>query len=311
MTLILPGGIKLLKKICALAALFNGVVAFAQITEQDVSKLYSESGFQKACVFSINNSLDSALFYVLESTNFDHMTEVILVHPDLQNLRGDSVKWARIQAKLYAKYKAENPDITKPKIGFELLKIYADDQKKRSLHNFMQIGYGDKKENFSIEQHNIDKKNRIERIEQIIDDYGWLGYSEVGEKPANAIFFVIQHSYPEDNLLEKYLPLLIELALKNEASKVNAAKMIDRYLYRKKGVQIYGTQTVCKTIKKARNCELVRVLDEQGLNERRSKLGLESIEIACRKLGFEYQRTEKNKKIKKKYCKMKFLDIIK
>ena len=282
---------------------------FKQRKFEDVEKLFERTGFESACQFSISKEIDSSLFYCLKSIDLGLLPEVVLIHPDLDFVRKDSASCLTIKSKLYDKYLELYPSISKPKIGFELFQLYAQDQKNRSLNKYVEVSFSTTQYTFSIEKHNTDRRERISKTIDIIDDYGWLGYSEVGKKSGDALFLIIQHSYPEDNLLEIYLPSLIDCALNNEADKINAAKMIDRYLYRTKGVQIYGTQTICRGNGDKRACNVVPILDERNINDRRSKIGLNSIEEQCEGFGIEYQPNKKSKKIKKRYKNMRFLDL--
>lgn len=303
-------GINRVTIIVCVVSFFSSIVSFSQNKNEEVEKLFDSTGFNKACQFSVIKELDSSLFYCFKSIELGLLPEIIIIHPDLEYLRNDSVSWSTVMNKLYEKYLEIYPSISKPKIGFELYQLYAFDQKNRTLNKYIEVSYSLQKDSFSIEKHNADKRERIFKTSEIIDDYGWLGYSEVGKKSADALFLIIQHSYPDDNLLKKYLPLLINSALNNEAERINAAKMIDRFLFWNKGVQIYGTQTICRNNKNQRICNIVPILDEKNINNRRKNIGLNSIEEQCEEFGIEYQPNEKNKKIKKRYRKMHFLDLI-
>lgn len=90
----------------------------------------------------------------------------------------------------------------------------------------------------------IDKTN-LESVLSIVEKYGWLKKSNIGEKASEAIFLTIQHSSKKN--MEKFLPALKELALKNEASLINACMMEDRLLMRNGEKQKYGTQISTKT----------------------------------------------------------------
>src|SRR5688500_6785898 len=82
----------------------------------------------------------------------------------------------------------------------------------------------------------IDKKN-TERIEKIIDKYGYPGKSLVGEPENTAAFFAIQHS-PK---IKQYFPLIEKAARDKEIPFVNYALMLDRKLVQEGKEQIYGT----------------------------------------------------------------------
>ncbi|WP_367221552.1 DUF6624 domain-containing protein [Marinilabilia sp.] len=85
----------------------------------------------------------------------------------------------------------------------------------------------------------IDQEN-LHKVLPILEKYGWIPQSKIGEKASDAIFYVIQHSSIE--LMEKYFWQLDSLALLGEASRKNAAMMEDRLLMGKGLKQIYGSQ---------------------------------------------------------------------
>ncbi|MEZ4923853.1 MAG: DUF6624 domain-containing protein [Crocinitomicaceae bacterium] len=277
---------------------------------EDIYELYLRTGFDKACEYSLSEKLDSSILYCEKSLDLGLLPEVFIVHPDLKNLREDTLYSKNLNELLYAKYLGDNPNISNSSVGFELFKLYAKDQKTRTLSKYMDVFFSNEKVVLSVEEHNIEKKQLIMSMVTIIEEHGWLGYSQVGKKSGDAQFYVIQHSYPEDKLIQKYLPMLINSSILEEADKINAAKMIDRYLFQVKKVQIYGTQIICKSDESVRKCYLVPILDEKNVDSRRKTLGLASIAEYCLKFGFEYIPHEKQLKIKSRYQKMHFLDIL-
>ncbi len=84
-----------------------------------------------------------------------------------------------------------------------------------------------------------DSVNQI-RVNQIISSYGWLPQSKIGDKAAEALFLVIQHSGLET--MQGYLPLLKKAVETGEANATSAALMEDRILMYEGKKQLYGTQ---------------------------------------------------------------------
>lgn len=102
-----------------------------------------------------------------------------------------------------------------------------------------------------------------------IEQYGWLGKSQVGEKANQALFIVIQHA-TNNALREKYFPLLKASAEKKESKKSDMATMLDRMLVEKGESQIYGTQSrMVEGI-----LELYPIQNPEEVNRRRRKVGL-------------------------------------
>jgi hypothetical protein len=116
---------------------------------------------------------------------------------------------------------------------------------------------------------NIDTKNRA-NLELILEKYGWIEQSKIGEKAAAGIFYIIQHSDIE--LMEKYFPQMKALAERGEASTVLTAMMEDRLLMWKGKKQIYGTQATTG-LRPNNRLAVWPIKDPSKVNELRKKAG--------------------------------------
>ncbi len=117
------------------------------------------------------------------------------------------------------------------------------------------------------QMHQIDSVNQVQ-VKAILNQYGWLAKSKVGQKASDAIFYVVQHSNKE--LMKQYLPDLQKLARQQEASPIHAAMMEDRLLMwegkkQKYGTQGYGTPT--------RKLFIWPIQDPAKVNELRKQVG--------------------------------------
>ncbi|MEM9931400.1 MAG: DUF6624 domain-containing protein, partial [Bacteroidota bacterium] len=56
------------------------------------------------------------------------------------------------------------------------------------------------------------------RIDSLLTTYGWLGKSQIGEKAANAIFFVVQHA--ELPMMERWFPAFKEAVAAGEGVQI-------------------------------------------------------------------------------------------
>ena len=124
----------------------------------------------------------------------------------------------------------------------ELKEIGRTDQVHRRAMRGVSDKYGwdsPQMDSLWVLQNEIDSLNQI-RIVEIIDEYGYPGSTMVGPSAGSTAFMVIQHSNQE--MQEKYLPLLKEQADKNEIRWSSVALMIDRVLLGKGEKQIYGSQ---------------------------------------------------------------------
>jgi len=108
----------------------------------------------------------------------------------------------------------------------------------------------------------------------VLNQCGYPKESEVGEKAASAIFYVIQHSF-EDVKASVY-PKLLEYSKTGEFKLNWLAMLQDRILTTQQKKQIYGTQSI-KDIN-TKEFVLAPVDNPQLLNERRVSMGLEPLE---------------------------------
>ncbi|GAB3821430.1 DUF6624 domain-containing protein [Pontibacter rugosus] len=135
----------------------------------------------------------------------------------------------------------------------------------------------------------VDSTNQS-KILPILEKYGWLPKSKVGEKAASGIFYVVQHSGKK--ALEKYLPQMEELAKEGEASGTDAAMMRDRLLKFQGKKQLYGTQVV-NYIREDGRAAVWPVEDVADVNKRRAEAGFElTVEENAEKLGATFDPDE-------------------
>lgn len=152
----------------------------------------------------------------------------------------------------------------------ELKAIFERDQKtRRGTDSVMFMSY-------------IDSCNQVQ-VKGLIAKYGWLGNSVIGNYN-QVLFLVFQHADLETQV--KYFPLLQESVDKGESSKSYAALLKDRILMRQGKKQIYGSQVVFNN---TGGQEFYPIEDEQNVNLRRAKVGLQPIEEYAKYFGIEYK----------------------
>lgn len=140
----------------------------------------------------------------------------------------------------------------------------------------------------------IQKMNKIDsvnsaQIERILQKYGWLEMSKIGEKASAGIFYVMQHS--SSAFMEKYLDEVKRLARENEINKRHAALYEDRILMYRGKKQIYGTQI--RTDLKEGHSVIWPIEDVLNVNTRRKEVGFKStIEEYALKMGAVYNPDE-------------------
>lgn len=174
----------------------------------------------------------------------------------------------------------------------ELLKMQEEDQRHREEIQEIEIDNAtlppeEKKKRLEAlweKQAEADKRN-MKRLTEIIEQYGWPGKSLVGKDGSLTAFLIVQHADLEDQ--KKYFPLLKEAVGKGEANPAHAAYLEDRILMREGKKQIYGTQL--HRNETTQKLELWPVEDEEHLDARRARLGLEPIAEYLKRFGLEYK----------------------
>ncbi|MDO6391639.1 hypothetical protein Q4E40_16005 [Pontibacter sp. BT731] len=170
----------------------------------------------------------------------------------------------------------------------ELEEVYDIDQSVRNI-DWDTISSPESSMTHSKKMMAVDSVNQT-RVVPIIEQYGWLPKSKIGEKAASAIFYVVQHSNTET--IEKYLPQMEELAKKGEASATDAAKMRDRLLMFQGKKQLYGTQAA-SWVRPEGNQVIWPIEDVENVNKRRKEVGFTAtVEENAERLRAEFDPNE-------------------
>jgi uncharacterized protein DUF6624 len=122
-------------------------------------------------------------------------------------------------------------------------------------------------------------------IELILMKNGWPGISEVDTTANQALWLVIQHAPLAKQ--EKYLPLLAASVDAGDSQAWHLAFLEDRVLMRKGLKQKYGSQAAYD--KKEARFYIYPIEDAQNVNQRRAKIGLESIEEYAKSNNYYYK----------------------
>ncbi|WP_374463287.1 DUF6624 domain-containing protein [Chryseobacterium sp.] len=207
---------------------------------------------------------------------------------------GFSALLMNAQQKVNESLKKELDAIMKVDQGYRMLfDTEITPEKKEQLLKDLNIDKEEfKKKSWQmVEEH--DSLN-MQKIENIIAQYGYPGKTLVGEPTNQAAWYVIQHS----TKIGKYLPLIKEAGKKKEIPFTWVAMMEDRYLMQQDKEQIYGTQgkgemTKDKDGKQVFVSFVWPVKDPKNVNKRRKEAGFDSTleENAKRMFGpdFKYE----------------------
>ena len=80
-----------------------------------------------------------------------------------------------------------------------------------------------------------------DRLDQIVDAFGWPGFTLVGEEGADAAWLLCKHAIAQPDLQRRMLPL-VELAVaQGEAPPWHAATLLDGIRFYEGRPQVYGT----------------------------------------------------------------------
>ena len=150
----------------------------------------------------------------------------------------------------------------------ELIKRMEEEQKLRSE-------WVDKPDDTQLTEgiKETDVQNTI-WLNEIIEQQGLPGVTDVGDDGTQAFFLLIQHS-PDLDFQKRCLPLMEALVNQNEFPAVHHAYLTDRILIQDGKPQRYGTQG-----RSQKNGKIIpwQIEDEEHVNERRKALMLEPIE---------------------------------
>jgi hypothetical protein len=171
--------------------------------------------------------------------------------------------------------------------------IYETDQGIREKIGSAQ---GDELGKIIFQMQKIDSANQVQ-VKYILNKYGWLPQSKVGEKAADAIFYVVQHADME--LIRQYLPTLKKLARQKEAKMTHAAMMEDRLLMYDGKKQIYGTQATSRLRVDGR-ATIWPIQSPSKVNQLRKEARFElTVEENAKRLNAIYDPNEKLPEVKK------------
>jgi hypothetical protein len=111
------------------------------------------------------------------------------------------------------------------------------------------------------------------RLEELIEEHGWLGKSLVGEDGAEAAWIILQHAISRPDLQRRMLPVLKQASERGEVSATHAAYLEDRILSFEGKPQIYGTQFDWNERDMMSANE---IFEPERIDERRAAIGLET-----------------------------------
>ena len=160
-----------------------------------------------------------------------------------------------------------------PGLRDELLAMMAEDQAVRT--GVAPPGDERTAEELFAAWPQVDADNAL-RMGEILDEFGWPGWSLVGEDGALAAWVLIQHADFNLDLQKRGLAMMRAAVEADDADPSDLAYLIDRVLVAEGKPQLYGTQLGADE-----NGELVPrtpIEDEANVDARRAEMGLGTLE---------------------------------
>ena len=249
--------------------------------------------YDLACAYALTFQKDSAYHYLNIALKDDNSLWV-LADSDLYALIDDP-RWSNIENTQIKKYQQNDNNLKQPEYAKKLLNLILKDQAldyyiDQAKTYFMKKGsapqwyypVGAFKQQIAKENYGI--------MQQLIEEYGWPKYSNVGKIAADAPLLVINH-HESESVRKKYLNQIKQYCLKKEGSCMEFAKIQDRILVNENKPQIYGMQFRYNT---ERKLEPFPIIDPEYVDQRRKEIGLEPLkDYLKRKINYNWTIDQK------------------
>ena len=121
----------------------------------------------------------------------------------------------------------------------------------------------------------VDADNAL-RMREILDEFGWPGWSLVGEDGALAAWVLIQHADFNIDLQKRGLAMMRAAVEADDADPSDLAYLVDRVLVAEGKPQIYGTQLGVDA--DGEITPRTPIEDEANVDARRAEVGLGTLE---------------------------------
>lgn len=118
-------------------------------------------------------------------------------------------------------------------------------------------------------------REHSDRMREILDEFGWPGWSLVGEDGAETAWVLIQHADLQPDLQERGLAYLRGAVEADDASAGDLAYLIDRFLVGKGLPQLYATQLGAGP--DGGLAPRTPIEDEENVDARRAEAGLSTL----------------------------------
>ncbi len=251
--------------------------------------------YNLACAYALAFQKDSAYHYLTIALQNDTSLWA-LADTDLYSLINDS-RWSSIEEAQIKRYEEKNGNLKQVEYTKKLLSFIIKDQ---ALDYYIDQAKAYYRENGNLPQwyyplgdykKQIGKSN-YETMQELIEEYGWPKYSEVGRLAADAPLLVINH-HESESVRKMYLEQIKHSCLEKEGSCMEYAKIQDRILVNENHPQIFGMQF---RYNKKRDLEPFPIENPEYVDQRRIAIGLEPLkDYLKRKINYNWTIAQKNK----------------
>lgn len=258
--------------------------------------------YNAACSWALAGNIDSAFHYLFgaaEKNSYDNYAH-ITTDTDLNTLHNDP-RWKQVLAIVLKNKEKAEANYNKPVIAI-LDSIYIDDQRTRKgiMELITKEGMQSDTVKKRLEEMGIADSVNLLKVQKLLDQYGWLGFDQVGRMGALTIFLVIQHSPLP--VQQKYLPMMREAVKSKQAIAGNLALLEDRVALGEGRKQTYGSQI--HTDKATGKPYLAPLEDPDHVDERRKAMGLGPLASYLKEFGLTWDAEEIKKQKAIKEVKM-------
>jgi hypothetical protein len=232
----------------------------------------SDDYYYAVKVALLNRDEDMAFIWLNDYTKIDSYRSIDEIKEDSSLLKlHNNPKWVEFLNELSKQNNLREQKYNQT-LKKELDQIYFDDQDIR-------IKYVKEMENPNTDTSKLDSMMKImikldsinlKKVTKILDEYGWLTNSEIGEKANTSLFGVLQHA--DMKTQQKFRPLLEKAFNEGHLPRNYYAQFVDRLKYRETKEQIYGTQYGTKP--NSKEIFILPLIDPDNIDERRLLIGL-------------------------------------
>jgi len=247
--------------------------------------------YNAACSFALAGDTAQSVFYLEKAADHGfYELKYLNQDSDLESLHTLN-SWQDIIQKVQANYDKLNITLKE-----KLEDIYWKDQALRFVIEDAYNKFTDEPEVTNYLEKLIKQQDSINLydVEKIIEENGWPGINQVGDRANTTVWVVIQHSPLKIEL--KYLPLLRESVEKGESNPAHLAMLEDRSNMFQNKPQLYGSQIVPSKV--PGKCEVYNLYEPEYVDQRRKEVGLGPIEDYVKQYGIEWTIKQKNNQIK-------------